>query len=49
MTVQSLMDKARQALDDARLLAAHNRVEAALNRLYYAAFHAARAALLTHA
>ncbi len=45
--VRSLMDKARQALDDAHLLAAHHRVEAVINRVYYAAFHAARAALLT--
>ena len=41
------MEKARQALDDARLLLRHKRAEAAINRAYDAAFHAARAALLT--
>ena len=44
---QALMHKARQALEDARLLLAHDRSEAAVNRIYYAAFDAARAALLT--
>ena len=44
---QALMHKARQALDDARLLLDHNRSEAAVNRIYYAAFNSARAALLT--
>lgn len=42
------MSKAQQALDDARLLIEHDRSEAAVNRIYYAAFDAARAALLTH-
>ena len=44
---RALMHKARQALKDARLLLDHNRSEAAVNRIYYAAFNAARAALLT--
>lgn len=41
------MRKSRQALDDAQLLLEHDRAEAAVNRAYYAAFDAARAALLT--
>ena len=45
--IQALMQKARQALDDAELLLDHDRVEAAVNRIYYAAFDAAKAALLT--
>jgi hypothetical protein len=45
--IQALMQKAHQALDDAQLLLEHDRTEAAINRLYYAAFDAARAALLT--
>ncbi|PEN04732.1 DNA-binding protein [Longimonas halophila] len=44
---QALMRKARQAIEDARLLLDHSRSEAAVNRIYYAAFDAARAALLT--
>ena len=44
---QALMHKAHQAIDDARLLLDHDRTEAAVNRIYYAAFDAARAALLT--
>lgn len=43
--IQALMHKARQALEDARLLLAHERSEAAVNRIYYAAFDAARAAM----
>ena len=39
------MHKARQALEDAGLLLAHERSEAAVNRIYYAAFDAARAAM----
>lgn len=46
-TERALMEKAQQALDDARLLLAHDRAAAAVNRLYYACFDAARAALLT--
>ena len=41
------MQKARRALNDARLLMEHERAEAAVNRTYYAAFDAARALLLT--
>lgn len=44
--IRALMQKARQALDDAELLLNHDRVEAAVNRIYYAAFDAAKAALL---
>jgi uncharacterized protein (UPF0332 family) len=44
--VQTLMRKARQALDDGRLLLEHERVEGAADRLYYAVFDAARAAVL---
>ncbi len=44
---EALMRKARQALNDARLLLEHDRTEAAANRAYYAAFDAARAALVT--
>jgi len=40
------MRKSRQALDDAQLLLEHDRAEAAVNRAYYAAFDAARAALI---
>jgi len=45
---QALMDKAQQALSDAKLLLENDRTEAAINRIYYAAFDAARAALLMH-
>jgi hypothetical protein len=45
--IQALIQKSHQALDDAQFLLDHDRVEAAVNRLYYAAFDAARAALLT--
>lgn len=41
----AFMDKAREALDAARTDAAHDHAEAAVNRAYYAAFYAARAAL----
>lgn len=44
---EALLQKANQALDDASYLLEDDRVEAAMNRAYYAAFHAARAALLT--
>jgi uncharacterized protein (UPF0332 family) len=44
--VQALMRKARRALDAARLLLEGGAPEGAANRLYYAAFHAARAALM---
>jgi hypothetical protein len=46
-SIDALLRKADQALDDARYLLADERVEAAMNRAYYAAYHAARAALLT--
>jgi len=45
--IRALMQKARQALDDAELLLSHDRVEGAVNRIYYAAFDAAKAGLLT--
>ena len=43
----ALMRKAHRALDDARFLLENDRAEAAVNRMYYAVFDAARAALLT--
>jgi len=43
----ALMKKAAQALSDALLLLENDRTEAAINRMYYAVFDAARAALLT--
>ena len=46
MTVEALLEKARQALSDARYLQADARADAAISRAYYAALHAARAALL---
>ena len=46
-SIEALLQKADQALDDASYLLEDDRVEAAMNRAYYAAFHAARAALLT--
>jgi len=46
-STEALLQKANQALDDASYLLEDDRVEAAMNRAYYAAFHAARAALLT--
>ena len=42
---QAWMDRAERALDAARVLLDHDSVEACLNRAYYAAFYAARAAL----
>jgi hypothetical protein len=45
--IRALQEKARQALSDAELLLDNGSVEAAINRGYYAAFQAARAALLT--
>ena len=47
MTVEALLEKARQALSDARYLQADARADAAISRAYYAALHAARAALLS--
>ena len=44
----ALMNKADPALSDARLLLENDRVEEAINRMYCAAFDAARAALLRH-
>jgi hypothetical protein len=41
------LDKAEHALASAELLLAAGQIDAALNRAYYCAFHAARAALLT--
>lgn len=48
-SIQAHLQKAEQALDDATFLIEHGRGEAAVNRTYYAAFHMARAALLTKA
>ena len=45
--IRALQEKAGQALSDAELLLENGSVEAAINRGYYAAFQAARAALLT--
>ena len=45
--IRALQEKAEQALSDAKLLLENGSVEAAINRGYYAAFQAARAALLT--
>ena len=45
--VQAHLEKGRQALADAHLLLENSRVEAALNRAYYAAFNVARAAVLS--
>jgi len=44
--IRALQEKAEQALSDAELLLENGSVEAAINRGYYAAFGAARAALL---
>ena len=41
------IDEARDTLDDIQLLLTHGRLRAAANRIYYAAFYAAQAALLT--
>lgn len=41
------IDEARDTLDDIQLLLTHGRLRAAANRIYYAAFYAALAALLT--
>lgn len=41
----AFLARAREALDAARLDADHDHAEAAINRAYYAAFYAARAAL----
>ena len=46
-SIEALLQKANQALDDASYLLEDDRVEAAMNRAYYAAFRSARAALLT--
>jgi hypothetical protein len=43
--VEALLGKARTALSDAHLLVERGSPEAAINRSYYAAFSAARAAL----
>lgn len=43
--VEALLEKARTALSDAHLLVEQGSPEAAINRSYYAAFSAARAAL----
>ncbi len=43
----ALFDKAHRALETARLTLDHGDAEAAVNRTYYAAFHAAMAALLS--
>ncbi len=44
----ALFDKARRALDTARLNLDHGDTEAAINRAYYSAYYTALAALLTH-
>jgi hypothetical protein len=44
--IRALQEKAGRALSDAELLLENGSVEAAINRGYYAAFQAARAALL---
>ncbi len=41
MTVEALLEKARQALSDARYLQADARADAVISRAYYAALHAA--------
>ncbi len=41
------IEEAEEALRDIELLLAHNRYRAAANRMYYAAFYAALAVLLT--
>jgi hypothetical protein len=46
-TIAALLEKTDRALEDATYLLRDDRVEAAINRSYYAAFHVARAALLT--
>jgi len=46
-TTEALMRKARSAFSDAELLLENGSVESTINRGYYAAFQAARAALLT--
>ena len=46
-SIRALLQKVEQALDDAEYLVDDERAEAAVNRAYYAAYHAARAALLT--
>lgn len=45
-SVQALLAKADQALADAKLLVENGRAEGAVSRAYYAAFDAARAALI---
>ena len=46
-SIRALLQKVEQALDDDEYLVDDERAEAAVNRAYYAAYHAARAALLT--
>jgi uncharacterized protein (UPF0332 family) len=46
-SIRALLQKVEQALDDAEYLVDDERAEAAVNRAYYAAYHAACAALLT--
>ncbi len=45
---EALFEKARQALDTARLNLDHGDAEAAINRAYYAAYYIALVALLAH-
>jgi len=46
-SIRALLQKVEQDLDDAAYLVDDERAEAAVNRAYYAAYHAACAALLT--
>lgn len=46
MTPEQLLAKALQAVDSAELLLGRGDLEGAINRAYYAAFNAARAALV---
>ena len=46
-TQQALLEKARRALEAAEANIARDDAETAINRTYYAAFHAATAALLS--
>jgi uncharacterized protein (UPF0332 family) len=41
------LNKARETLEDAEILFGHNKLFSAVNRIYYAAFYAVNALLLT--
>ena len=47
VAVEAWLDRAREALSDAHLLAEASRLHACVNRLYYACFYAATALLLS--